>query len=104
MRRSSCIILCIALVFLLSAAFLYMRSFNSIAPPMTDAEAARIIARGSKALEQKDVSFIVDMMSPDAKILNRSLPEVEGFTQRAVGQVGGHLTVTARNVRAHAAG
>ncbi len=96
MRRSSSIVLCLAFVFLLSAAYLYLRTFNSTAPPMTDAEAMRIIARGSKSLERKDVGAIVDMMSPDAKILNRSLAEVEGFTRTAVAQVSGHLSSVPR--------
>ena len=104
MRRSSCIVLCIAFVFLIAATFLYMRSFNSTAPPMTDAEASRIIARGNRSLERKDVRAIVDMMSPDAKILNRSLPEVEEFIRTAVGQVNGHLSVAPRNIHAHPAG
>jgi hypothetical protein len=104
MRRSSCIVLCLALVFLLGAAFFSMRSFSTTAPRMTKAEASRIIDTGRQALERKDSGEIMDLMSPNARIVNRSLGDVQGFIETALRQVKGKLSIVARNIQAHQTG
>lgn len=101
MRRSSCIILALAFACLIVAGAFYLRSSNTSVPQMTNTEAARIIDKGRRALERKDVGEIMGMMAPDAKIVGRSLSEVEGFMDTAMRQVNGHLSVVSRHIEAH---
>jgi hypothetical protein len=104
MRRSSCVALCIAPIFFLVAAYFYVRSFSTNAPRMTNEEASRLIASGKQALERKDVGRIIGMMAPNAKIVNRSLSEIEGMIETAMRQVKGNLSVVSRNVQTHQTG
>ena len=101
MRRSSMAVLVLAFAFLILAASLYWQASNTAIPRITSKEASSIIARGRLALEQKDVGEIMSMMAPDARIVGRSLGEVEEYMDTAMRQVHGNLTITARNVEAH---
>jgi hypothetical protein len=72
MRRSSWITLGIAVFILAVIGFLLVQSAGSDAPPMTPAVANEIIERGKKALAEGDSNGIIDLMAPDARILEKN--------------------------------
>ncbi len=98
MRRSSRIVLLLAVVVLVTALVLYLRISNSTAPRMTAEEAARFIARGKVAVEQGDTDAIMNMMSPQARILGRNTDDMRTILGSALSQIRGHLNVKTRNL------
>jgi hypothetical protein len=67
---------------------------------MTQAEAIRFIERGKAALERRDVNAIMNVMSPQARILGMNTDDMRQIITGAVGQVHGHLTPVTKNVAA----
>jgi len=99
MRRSSRIVLLLALAVLAAALVLYLRTFNSTAPRMTAEEAAHYIARGKAAVERGDADAIMEMISPEARILGRNTEDMRKILGTALSQIRGHLSVKTRNLR-----
>jgi hypothetical protein len=101
MRRSSVVVLIMAGLLLAAMAFLYVRSFDTIAPPMSVQVATDLLNRGKAALERRDVEGIMELTAPDARLLGRSPEQMRTILNQAMAELGReHLTITWSDVSA----
>src|SRR5579871_5348754 len=101
MRRSSCVVLIVAVVLLGVAGLLYLRGLDTQAGPMTPQAASAFLQRGKKATEERDVEGIMDLISPNARILGQTPEQMRALLSRSMRELGsGHFTVVINGVEA----
>jgi hypothetical protein len=88
MRRSSWITLALATIILAAIGALFVTSAGSKAPPMTASIANDIIKRGTRALAAGDVEGIMDLIAPNARILDKSPDYMRAVLERTVKELG----------------
>lgn len=98
MRRSSKILLAIAGLLLVSIALLYLAPGEKTLPTMTPALAESIMWRGAEAVKRKDVNALMNLMAPNAIILERKADDIRRVIEESLGDVPGELHVKVSNV------
>src|SRR5258708_16943303 len=88
MRRSSAILLSIALALLMVATVGYLFASNPSAPPMTPIVAQDFLDRGKRMLEARDVDGIMSLFSSDARIFGRSASQMRPVIEQVLREVG----------------
>lgn len=99
LRRSSWLVLITAVVLLTVAALLYVHSFNTTAPPMSQRVVESILERGRSAVERHDVGEIMDLMSPNARIMGMNPDQLRIMLNRSMKELGpGSLLISWKNL------
>src|SRR5690348_8786882 len=89
MRRSSWAVLIAAVAILAVLAVLFGTPAGSMAPPMTTEVARAIIEHGRRAMEAGDVDGVMNLIAPDAKLLEEhGTDDIRPLLEQAVKELG----------------
>lgn len=99
MRRSSKVVLALALALLLALGFLYVRSLDTDAPPLTPRVASQLLERGERAFEHRSVEGIMELVAPRARLFGRNPDQLRLVLARAFQEMGpNRITADRRNL------
>lgn len=98
MRRSSKMLLAVAGLLLVGIGLLYLAPGETTLPPMTPALAESIMRRGAEAVKRKDVNALMNLMTPNAVILERKADDIRRVIEESLSDVPGELDVKVSNV------
>jgi ketosteroid isomerase-like protein len=94
-----------AFLLLIVAGLLFLRSHDRKAPPMSEAVASEFLQRGVSAFQRQDVDGIMDLMSPNAKFMDRPMEMLREPINRAMQEVGSNnLSARYSRIEAHPQG
>lgn len=94
-KRSSLIILVVALILLVSVVIMTLLSRDVTAPDMNPSEAEKLLKRGVNALEHGDVDALMDLFTTDASIFNKRADQLRRSLTRAINEIDkSHFIVT----------
>lgn len=99
MRRSSWVMVGVALLMLILASIPFVRAKDAAAPPFTAEVMTDILERGRRALEKRDTAALLAMLHPDARLLNRSPDQIRIHLNRMMRELGeSHLRIRWSNL------
>jgi len=105
MRRSSKVALLVAVLILVAMIVVYLKTLDTVAPPMSLQVAQQLLERGRVALERRDADGIMDLMASNAKILDQNVERMRLILYRTMRELGtSHLTATWKNLNARQQG
>jgi ketosteroid isomerase-like protein len=90
-----------ACLLLIVAGLLVLHSRDKKAPPMSQAYATEFLQRGVTAFQRQDVDGVMALMSPKAKILDRTEEQLRPPINQAMKEVGSN-NLTAKCTRVEA--
>jgi hypothetical protein len=93
MKRSSWIVLGAAAIILAVSTAFYLSLANRQAPPLTPRVVAGLVDEGKRALERRDPDAIMELMTPEARVLGRRLEPMRAIIRRAFDELQTPLTV-----------
>ena len=98
MRRSSWIVLSLAVLFLMVATLLYTLSFADSAPLLDARSGAAIVEKGRRAAERGDTNALLSIFTDDALILGRKRSDFREVFEKALAEIHGNFSINIRNV------
>ena len=104
MRRSSWIVLSLAVLFLMVATLLYTLSFADRAPLLDARSGAAMVEKGRRAAERGDTNALLSMFTDDALILGRKRSDFREVFEKSLAEIHGNFSINIRNVEVHPEG
>ena len=98
MRRSSWILLIFAGSLLFITSLVYSITYAEQAPPMSLAEAARIVETGRKAVERGDLNGFFALFADNAMILGRTRADAREEIAKSISELRGNFSLSIRNL------
>lgn len=87
MKRSSWMALGAAGIVLAASTAFYLSVVNRTAPALTTRVVAGLIEKGKQALDRGDVDGIMQLMTPDARVIGRRPESIRNLIRKALNEV-----------------